>query len=125
MAANTPISLLSVNLFGVHCSNPATLQASDSLRAICEQRQRTSKRIMTLGHGPGRRATGMTTVEQPWIRSFALLPRRLTDGGVVWLRPYEWRWRRILNGAPSAVTPPTLETRRVSEPSRHAKLATQ
>ena len=68
----------------------------------------------------------MTTVEQPWIRSFALLPRRLTEGGgIVWLRPYEWRWRRLSTGAPSAVTPPTLETRRAPELARHAKLAPQ
>lgn len=56
----------------------------------------------------------MTTPEPPWIRSFAILPRRLTSGGVVWLQPYEWRWRRVMTGAPSAVTPPTLETRRAS-----------
>ena len=67
----------------------------------------------------------MTTVEQPWIRSFALLPRRMTGGGVVWLKSYEWRWRRVLSGASSAVTPQTLETRRISEPARHAKLAAQ
>ena len=70
--------------------------------------------------------TEMTTVEQPWIRSFAVLPRRLTAGGFVWLRPYEWRWRRLSNGAPSAVTPQTLETRRVADSLRQtAKLAAQ
>jgi hypothetical protein len=67
----------------------------------------------------------MTTVEQqPWIRGFALLPRRMSDGGIVWFRTYEWRWRRILNGAPSAVTPPTLETRRAAAPSSQTTLAT-
>jgi hypothetical protein len=65
----------------------------------------------------------MTTVEQPWIRSFAVLPRRLTNGGFVWLRPYEWRWRRLATGAPSAVTPPTLETRRVAQASRQPAAA--
>src|SRR5687768_9846436 len=47
----------------------------------------------------------MMTPEPRWIRSFALLPRRMTDGVVVWLQPYEWRWRRVMSGAPSAVTP--------------------
>ena len=54
----------------------------------------------------------MMTPEPRWIRSFAVLPRRMTDGGLVWLQAYEWRWRRVMTGAPSAVTPPTLETRR-------------
>ena len=67
----------------------------------------------------------MTTVEQPWIRSFALLPRRLTVGGWVWLRAYDWRWRRVSTGAPSALTPPTLETRRAAQRPRTGKLATQ
>ncbi len=65
----------------------------------------------------------MTTNEPPWIRSFALLPRRMTAGGFVWLRAYEWRWRRISTGAPSAVTPQTLETRRAPSQVRKAQFA--
>jgi hypothetical protein len=62
----------------------------------------------------GARMNTFDTREPRWIRSYALLPRRLTDGSLVWLQPYEWRWRRLMTGAPSAVTPPTLEARRVT-----------
>jgi hypothetical protein len=47
-----------------------------------------------------------------WIRSYALTPRRLTDGGWVWLSPYEWRWQRPTSDSPSAVNPPRVVTRR-------------
>jgi hypothetical protein len=51
--------------------------------------------------------------EQPWIRSFALLPRRLTHGGWVWLAPFEWQWRVPPGDAPRAVRRPVVVSRRV------------
>jgi hypothetical protein len=50
--------------------------------------------------------------EPPWIRSYALTPKRLTDGGWVWLKPYEWRWERPNAHLPSAVNPPVIRSRR-------------
>ena len=47
-----------------------------------------------------------------WIRSYALAPRRLSEGGWVWLRPYEWRWQRPSADSPSAINPPKLVTRK-------------
>jgi hypothetical protein len=50
--------------------------------------------------------------EQPWIRSFALAPRRLSEGGWVWLGRYEWRWQRPRSVLPSSLNPPRIVTRR-------------
>lgn len=50
--------------------------------------------------------------EAQWIRGFALAPRRLSDGGWVWLRPYEWRWQRPDSALPNAINPPKVFTRR-------------
>jgi hypothetical protein len=52
--------------------------------------------------------------ESQWIRSFALAPRRLSEGGWVWLRPYEWRWQRPTSVLPNAVNPPRVYSRRPS-----------
>jgi hypothetical protein len=49
-----------------------------------------------------------------WIRAYALAPRRLSDGGWVWLRPYEWRWQRTSSEGPQAVNPPRVVTRRAA-----------
>ncbi|MCR5880929.1 hypothetical protein [Phenylobacterium sp. J367] len=51
-------------------------------------------------------------IEAPWIRSFALAPRRMSAGGWVWLSPYEWRWQRPDTGLPAAVNPPRVFTRK-------------
>jgi hypothetical protein len=51
-------------------------------------------------------------IDQPWIRSYALAPRRLSQGGWVWLRAYEWRWERPNTGLPNAINPPRISTRR-------------
>lgn len=57
----------------------------------------------------------MREISNPlWIRSYALAPRRLTEGGWVWLRAYEWRWQRPGADTPNAVNPPRLVTRKVS-----------
>ncbi len=50
--------------------------------------------------------------ETPWIRSYALAPRRLSEGGWVWLRPYEWRWQRPESSLPAAVNPPRVYSRK-------------
>ncbi len=50
--------------------------------------------------------------EPPWIRSYALTPKRLSDGGWVWLQPYEWRWERPNASLPSAVNPPRVRSRK-------------
>jgi hypothetical protein len=50
--------------------------------------------------------------EPPWIRSYALTPKRLTEGGWVWLQAYEWRWERPAAHLPSAVNPPRVRSRR-------------
>jgi len=50
--------------------------------------------------------------EPPWIRSYALTPRRLSEGGWVWLKPYEWRWERPHAHLPSAVNPPRIRSRK-------------
>lgn len=50
--------------------------------------------------------------EPPWIRSYALTPRKLSEGGWVWLRPYEWRWERPAAHLPTAVNPPIVRTRK-------------
>ena len=49
-----------------------------------------------------------------WIRGYALTPRRLSDGGWVWLKPYEWRWQRPRGEGPAAVNPPKLVTRKAA-----------
>ena len=51
-------------------------------------------------------------IEQPWIRSYALTPKRLSEGGWVWLQPYEWRWERPPAHLPSAVNPPRIRSRK-------------
>lgn len=51
-------------------------------------------------------------IDQPWIRSYALAPRRLSAGGWVWLGAYEWRWERPNTGLPNAINPPRISTRR-------------
>jgi hypothetical protein len=51
--------------------------------------------------------------EPQWIRSFALAPRRLSEGGWVWFRPYEWRWQRPNGPLPSAVNPPRIVSRKL------------
>jgi hypothetical protein len=51
-------------------------------------------------------------IEQPWIRSYALTPRRLSEGGWVWLGPYEWRWERPAAHLPNAVNPPRIRSRK-------------
>jgi hypothetical protein len=51
---------------------------------------------------------------QAWIRSYALAPRRLSDGGWLWLRPYEWRWQRPSSNLPAALNPPRVFSRRAS-----------
>jgi hypothetical protein len=50
--------------------------------------------------------------EAPWIRGYALAPRRLSEGGWVWLRPYEWRWQRPDSALPSALNPPQVFSRK-------------
>jgi hypothetical protein len=50
--------------------------------------------------------------EAQWIRSFALAPRRLSDGAWVWLRPYEWRWQRPEGILPDAINPPRVFSRK-------------
>jgi hypothetical protein len=50
--------------------------------------------------------------EAPWIRSYALTPRKLSDGGWVWLKPYEWRWQRPTSNLPNAVNPPRVFSRK-------------
>jgi len=50
--------------------------------------------------------------EPPWIRSYALTPKRLSEGGWVWLRPYEWRWERPPAHLPNAVNPPRIRSRK-------------
>lgn len=50
--------------------------------------------------------------EQAWIRSYALAPRRLSDGRWLWLRPYEWRWQRPSSPLPNALNPPRVFSRR-------------
>lgn len=58
--------------------------------------------------------TSVREISDPlWIRGYALAPRRLSDGGWVWLRPYEWRWQRPSSGGPAAVNPPKVVSRRV------------
>jgi hypothetical protein len=52
------------------------------------------------------------TSEPPWIRSYALTPRRLSDGGWVWFGPYEWRWERPAAHLPNAVNPPRVRSRK-------------
>jgi hypothetical protein len=54
-------------------------------------------------------------IEQPWIRSYALLPRRLTHGGWIWLAAYEWQWRVPPGDAPRAVRRPVVVSRRVQQ----------
>ena len=51
-------------------------------------------------------------IDQPWIRSYALAPRRLSEGGWVWLGAYEWRWERPKAGLPNAINPPRISTRK-------------
>jgi len=51
-------------------------------------------------------------MDPPWIRGYALTPRRLSDGGWVWLRPYEWRWERPAAHLPSAVNPLRIRSRK-------------
>ena len=51
-------------------------------------------------------------IDQPWIRSYALTPKRLSEGGWVWLQNYEWRWERPDAFLPAALNPPRLRTRR-------------
>jgi len=53
--------------------------------------------------------------EAPWIRAYALRPRHLTQGGWVWLRPYEWRWGRPAATTPLALRRPVIESRRVGD----------
>ncbi|WP_041373502.1 hypothetical protein [Phenylobacterium zucineum] len=52
------------------------------------------------------------TTDPLWIRSYALTPRRLTEGGWVWLTPYEWRWQRPRGDGPAAIHAPKVVTRR-------------
>jgi acyl-homoserine lactone acylase PvdQ len=51
-------------------------------------------------------------IDQPWIRAYALTPRRLSEGGWVWLSSYEWRWQRPDSNLPSALNPPRVYSRR-------------
>lgn len=51
--------------------------------------------------------------EQPWIRSYAVLPRRLSDGGWIWLAPFEWQWRVPSADAPRAIRAPVVVSRRL------------
>jgi len=66
--------------------------------------------------GVGRVSSRVRTLSEvsdaPWIRSYALTPRKLSDGGWVWLRPYEWRWQRPSAHLPAAVNPPRVFTRK-------------
>lgn len=50
--------------------------------------------------------------DAPWIRSYALAPRKLSEGGWVWLSAYEWRWQRPSSFLPSAINPPRVFTRK-------------
>jgi len=59
--------------------------------------------------------------EPPWIRSYALTPKRLSDGGWVWLKPYEWRWERPAAHLPSAVNPPRIRSRKAGAPPKVEK----
>jgi hypothetical protein len=56
--------------------------------------------------------------EPPWIRSYALTPKRLSDGGWVWLAPYEWRWERPQAHLPSAVNPLRIRSRKAQGEGR-------
>ncbi len=57
-------------------------------------------------------ATVSEAIDQPWIRGYALTPRRLSEGGWVWFGSYEWRWQRPTSFLPSAVNPPRVFTRK-------------
>ncbi|RAK52485.1 hypothetical protein [Phenylobacterium deserti] len=50
--------------------------------------------------------------ETPWIRGFAITPRRLSEGGWVWLTSYEWRWQRPDSSLPAALNPPRVYSRK-------------
>jgi hypothetical protein len=63
--------------------------------------------------------------EPPWIRSYALTPKRLSEGGWVWLQPYEWRWERPAAHLPSAVNPPRIRRRRLRATPATAAAAEQ
>jgi hypothetical protein len=63
--------------------------------------------------------------EPPWIRSYALTPKRLSEGGWVWLQPYEWRWERPAAHLPSAVNPPRIRSRRARAAPAPATAAEQ
>ena len=59
------------------------------------------------------RATKVSELnELPWIRSYALAPRRMSEGGWVWFGAYEWRWQRPPTGLPAAVNPPRVFSRK-------------
>jgi hypothetical protein len=60
-------------------------------------------------------------IEAPWIRAFALAPRRLSEGGWVWLSPYEWRWQRPASHLPAALNPPRVFSRRPARPVGEAQ----
>lgn len=63
------------------------------------------------------RATKVSELnELPWIRSYALAPRRLSEGGWVWFGAYEWRWQRPPTGLPAAVNPPRVFSRKARAP---------
>lgn len=50
--------------------------------------------------------------EPSWISSYALAPRRLSEGGWVWFGRYEWRWERPSSVLPNSLNPPRIFTRR-------------
>ncbi|HEY9219628.1 MAG TPA: hypothetical protein VIO94_16390, partial [Phenylobacterium sp.] len=53
-----------------------------------------------------RKSESRQTMEQPWIRSYAVFPRRLSDGAWIWLSAFEWQWRVPNIDAPRAVRRP-------------------
>jgi len=44
--------------------------------------------------------------------------RNMSEGGWVWLRPYEWRWERPPAHLPSAVNPPRIRSRKAPPAAR-------
>ena len=53
--------------------------------------------------------------EPSWISSYALAPRRLSEGGWVWFGRYEWRWERPSSVLPNSLNPPRIFSRRPAE----------
>src|SRR5437763_11027008 len=87
--------------------------------------RRGESRVIARLRGAKTRLIRVTTVremsEPPWIRSYALTPKRLSEGGWVWLKPYEWRWGRPAARLPSAVNPARMRGRKARPSSADAE----